>query len=188
MITDYLAKTREAICRLADNGEYGILLERVADVLCDTLVAGNKILLVGNGGSAADCQHIAGELVGRFRKNRPGLAAIALTVDTSILTACLNDFGADAVFARQVEALGKEGDMLWAYSTSGNSGNILAACEQARSNGMKILGFTGEDGGGMKDICDFCFRAPSDITSHIQECHLAAGHLLCLVLEERLSS
>ncbi len=186
MIASYLAKTRESIERLATDPAFQTLLDEIATALCGTLAAGNKILLVGNGGSAADCQHIAGELAVRFRKDRPALAAIALTVDTSVLTACLNDFGPLPVFARQVEALGKEGDVLWAFSTSGNSANIIEACKAARRMGIKVLGFTGGQGGELAGYCDWCFRAPSDITSHIQECHITAGHLLCHVIEERL--
>ncbi|MCD8138165.1 MAG: D-sedoheptulose 7-phosphate isomerase [Planctomycetaceae bacterium] len=184
MIASYLAKTRESIERLATDPALHALLEEIGTALCRTLEAGNKILLAGNGGSAADCQHMAGELAVRFRKDRPALAGIALTVDSSVLTACLNDYGPLPVFARQVEALGREGDVLWAFSTSGNSANIIEACKAARRIGMKVLGFTGGQGGELARYCDWCFVAPSDSTSHIQECHITAGHLLCWFIEE----
>ena len=182
----YFAQTRDVVAKLADEREYGALFRRVEDMLCGALSSGRKVLFAGNGGSAADCQHLAGELVIRFRKNRAALPAIALTVDTSVLTACLNDFGSEPVFARQVEALGREGDVLWAFSTSGKSPNVLAACTAAKRLGMKVLGFTGGTGGELAALCDLVFVAPSDVTSHIQECHIAAGHMLCLRIEETL--
>ena len=186
MIQSYLDSAQKAIGRLAGEPEYARLLEAAADLLVAALASGNKILFAGNGGSAADSQHLAGELVVRFRRDRPALPAIALTVDTSVLTACLNDYGPDPVFSRQVEALGREGDVLWAFSTSGNSRNILLACEAARKAGLKVLGFTGTGGGKMAEACDLLFQAPADVTSHVQECHIVAGHLLCLAIEERL--
>lgn len=187
MIASYLDGARDAISRLGEPSRLP-QYESMAELLCSALAAGNKILLAGNGGSAADCQHIAGELVVRFRRNRPALPAVALTVDTSVLTACLNDFGPEPVFARQVEALGRPGDIFWAFSTSGNSRNILEACRSAHSSGLKILGFTGGEGGELAKLSDVLFRAPSSVTSHIQECHITAGHMLCLVIEERLFS
>lgn len=185
MIASYLAKTRETINILADSASDPIF-ETMAEMLCECLRGGNKVLFIGNGGSAADCQHLAGELVGRFRKDRAALPAVALTVDTSILTACLNDFGADSVYVRQVEALGRPGDVLWAFSTSGASPNVLAACNTARERGLKVLGFTGTSGNMLAALSDCCFKAPSNVTSHIQECHITIGHMLCLVIEERL--
>ncbi len=182
---EYLKNAAAAVAQLT-GGRFPALCEEMATLLCDTLRNGNKILLAGNGGSAADCQHIAGELVVRFRKDRPGLPALALTVDTSVLTACLNDFGSGPVFSRQVETLGREDDVFWAYSTSGNSANILEACAAARARKMKILAFTGDSGGKLAPLADLAFRAPSSVTSHIQECHIAVAHALCLVIEERL--
>lgn len=185
MIHGYLAETVKTVSQLTDQRfleQYG----KMVDLLCGTLTNGGKILLAGNGGSAADCQHIAGELVVRFRKDRAGLAALALTVDTSVLTACLNDFGPEPVFRRQVETLGREGDVFWAFSTSGNSNNILEACDAARKQGMKILGFSGGDGGKLASHADLLFLAPSTVTSHIQECHISVGHMLCHVVEQRL--
>ncbi len=161
----YFQKSAAALSRVANDHNFADLFAEIADLLYDTLDAGGKVLFCGNGGSAADSQHLAGELVVRFRADRPAMAGIALTVDSSVLTAALNDY--------------------WAFSTSGSSKNILLACEAARRLGMKVIGFTGEKGGVMAGLCDLCFRAPSDITSHIQECHIAAGHMLCGVVEER---
>jgi len=147
------------------------------------LRAGGKVLLAGNGGSAADAQHWAGELVSRFYYDRPGLAAIALTTDTSVLTAIGNDYGYDYTFARQVEALGREGDVFIAISTSGNSPNILRAVEAARARGVGVIGFAGESGGKLAALCDICFRVPSGETPRIQEGHEFLGHLLCSLIE-----
>lgn len=185
-IRAYLAATAEAITKLSTDVSLLRDLETTGEALCAALAGGGKILLAGNGGSAADSQHIAGELVVRFRRDRPALPAIALTVDTSVLTACLNDFGSDPVFSRQVEALGREGDILWAFSTSGNSRNILEACKAAKKQKMRVIGFTGADGGELAKQADLAFKAPSTVTSHIQECHIAAAHLLCLMVEERV--
>lgn len=159
-----------------------------AELVAHALRAGGKVLLCGNGGSAADAQHIAGELVGRFKIERPAFHAVALTTDTSVLTAVANDYGFDEVFARQVEGLGAEGDVLMAYSTSGNSPNVLRAIEKARAIGMKTVGLTGAGGGQMVDRCDVCIMAPSDDTPIIQECHAAAGHTICLLVEQLLCS
>jgi D-sedoheptulose 7-phosphate isomerase len=145
-----------------------------------------KLLIAGNGGSAADAQHFAGELVSRFYFNRPALAAIALTTDTSILTAISNDYGYEDVFSRQVEALGQSGDVFIAISTSGNSPNILKALSKARELGLTTIGLTGRSGGKMKLLCDICLCAPSDSTPHIQECHLVIEHALCACIEEAL--
>jgi len=146
----------------------------------------NKLLFAGNGGSAADAQHWAGELVSRFNFDRPGLPGIALTTDTSILTAIGNDYGYDYVFARQVEALGRKGDVLLAISTSGNSKNIVRAIEAARTAGIAVIGFTGKSGGAMAESCDICFRMPSSETPKIQEGHEFLGHLLCGLIEQEI--
>lgn len=185
MDTSYLGRTAQTLAALAADPAAPALFSSMADLLWQSLSAGGKVLLCGNGGSAADCQHLAGELVVRFRKDRPALPGIALTVDTSVLTAALNDYGPTPVFARQVEALGRPGDVLWAFSTSGNSANILAAVEAARRVGMRVIGFTAANGGKLAPLCDFCFRAPSEVTSHAQECHITAGHMLCDELEIR---
>lgn len=144
---------------------------------------GCKIMFAGNGGSAADAQHWAGELVSRFYYDRPGLAAIALTTDTSALTAIGNDYGYDYVFARQVEALGRPGDVLFAISTSGRSKNILRAVQASKERQMRVIGFTGMHGGDLAKECDICFRIPSDETPRIQEGHEFLGHLICALIE-----
>lgn len=161
-------------------------LERAVAMCVECLGAGGKILFAGNGGSAADAQHWAGELVSRFYYDRPGLAAVALTTDSSILTAIGNDYGYDYVFARQVEALGRPGDVLVAISTSGNSPNILRAAEVARAAGIQVVGFTGASGGKLADVADICFRMPSDETPRIQEGHEFIGHMLCALIEARI--
>lgn len=148
------------------------------------LRAGRKMLFAGNGGSAADAQHWAGELVSRFYFDRPGLPAIALTTDTSILTAIGNDYGFDYVFARQVEALGKDGDVLVAISTSGRSKNILRAVDAAKARGLRVVGFSGLEGGDLAVLCDVCFCIPSVDTPRIQEGHEFIGHLLCALIEQ----
>ena len=158
-----------------------------AVALCvDALRNGRKILFAGNGGSAADAQHWAGELVSRFYYDRPGLPAIALTTDTSILTAIGNDYGYDYTFARQVEALGQEGDVLVAISTSGRSKNILRALDAAEQKGIKVIGFTGAGGGDMAGRCAICFQVPSTETPRIQEGHEFIGHLLCALIESEI--
>lgn len=162
------------------------LLVRAVELSVEALKRGKKLMFAGNGGSAADAQHWAGELVSRFYFDRPGLPAIALTTDTSILTAIGNDYGYDYVFARQVEALGAEGDVLFAISTSGNSKNILRAIQAARVAGISVIGFTGSSGGAMASDCDICFRTPSNETPKIQEGHEFLGHLLCGLIEHEI--
>lgn len=147
---------------------------------------GRKMLFAGNGGSAADAQHWAGELVSRFYYDRPGLAAIALTTDSSILTAIGNDYGYDYTFARQVEALGQSGDVFVAISTSGNSPNIIRAAEAARARGLHVIGFTGAGGGKLASLSDPCFHIPSTETPRIQEGHEFVGHMLCALIEAQM--
>lgn len=159
-------------------------IARAADLMRDAVLAGKKVLICGNGGSAADAQHIAAELVGRFVVERRPLAAIALTTDTSALTAIANDYGYEHVFSRQVEALGAEGDILIAITTSGTSKNVVAAATAARARGMKIIGLTGAKGAAFVASCDAGVAVPSNITARTQECHIAIGHLLCEVLDE----
>ncbi len=165
------------------------LRAQVLDVVTRCVAAlkrGNKILFAGNGGSAADAQHWAAELVSRFGYDRPGLAGIALTTDTSALTAIGNDYGYERVFARQLEALGHDGDVLFAISTSGNSTNILAAIDAARGLGIDVIGFTGRKGGAMASRCTVCLRMPSDETPKIQEGHELLGHLICGLIEREM--
>ena len=158
----------------------------VATACIDALRRGNKILFAGNGGSAADAQHLAGELVSRFNYDRPGLAAFALTTDTSVLTAIGNDYGYERLFARQVEAVGVAGDVLVAISTSGRSPNIVAALQVARAKGLVTVGLTGRGGGRMPELCDHCLRTPSDETPRIQEGHIAMGHTICWLIERAI--
>lgn len=154
-------------------------LVAIAESMTAALRAGRKILWCGNGGSAADAQHLAAEIVGRFRRNRRGMPSIALTTDTSILTAVANDFGYDTIFSRQVEALAVSGDVLVGISTSGNSPNVVAALEAARTQGVTTVAFTGEGGGKMAALADFLLAVPSCETARIQETHILAGHMLC---------
>ena len=162
--------------------------QQAAEVCINALKSGNKILLAGNGGSAADCQHIAGELVSRFEFDRPGLPAIALTVDSSILTAIGNDYGFEKLFVRQLQSLAKPGDVFFAYSTSGKSPNILRALEFAKSNGIQSIGFTGNRQGPMKSLCDYLLEVPSPDTPRIQEGHLVLGHIICGLIENAIFS
>jgi D-sedoheptulose 7-phosphate isomerase len=161
-------------------------IEQSARMMEASIRAGGKILIAGNGGSAADAQHIAGEFVSRFHFDRPGLPAIALTTDTSILTAIGNDYGYERVFSRQVEALGRSGDVLLVISTSGNSKNILMAIEAATKSGVKVIGLTGNGGGKMKDACDLCLRMPSDETPKVQEGHILVSHIMCGLVESQM--
>lgn len=162
-------------------------IEKVAALCIETLKKGNKIMFCGNGGSAADSQHLAAELVGRYKMNRPAMNAIALTVDSSILTAVGNDFGYDTIFERQIEGIGKSGDVLIGLSTSGNSKNVVLAFELARKKDIKTVALTGHSGGKMKGIADFTINVPSDVTNNIQEMHIAVGHLLCGVIEKEIN-
>jgi len=160
--------------------------ERWVESCEQALRAGNKLLFIGNGGSAADAQHLAAELVVRFKLTRRGLPALALTVDSSALTAIGNDFGFDQLFSRQVEALGAEGDVLIALTTSGNSENVLRAVPVAQAMGIQVVAMTGASGGKIATIADVCLRMPSDDTPRIQEAHTLLGHMLCDLLEQRM--
>lgn len=161
-------------------------IESAANRMIDAYRNGRKTLLAGNGGSAADAQHIAGEFVSRFYFDRPGLPSIALTTDTSILTAIGNDYGYEKVFARQVQAQGAQGDVFVGISTSGNSPNILAALATCRQMGIASIGFTGAGGGKMAELCDICIQVPSRETPRIQESHILIGHILCCLVEEAI--
>lgn len=162
------------------------ILEQIAEsavIIKNSLKNGKKVLFCGNGGSAADSQHLAAEFVGRFQKERVGLPAIALTVDTSILTAVANDYGYDTVFARQVQALGNDGDVLVGLSTSGNSKNVLAAIDVAKAKGMQCIGLTAQGGGKMAEVCDICMAVPCPVTARAQEIHILIGHILCELVD-----
>ena len=162
-------------------------LEAASLLAVETLRNGNKILLCGNGGSAADAQHIAAELTGRYKTERRGLAGIALTTDTSALTAIGNDYGYDRIFDRQVEALANKGDLIIGISTSGNSKNIVSALKLGRELGCKTLGFSGRDGGAMNEVCDINLIVPSNDTPRIQEMHILFGHTICQIIDNELS-
>lgn len=163
------------------------VIEKVSKACVEAMKNGAKVMFCGNGGSAADSQHLAAELVGRYKMNRPALNSIALTTDTSILTAVGNDFGYDTIFERQVEGLGKKGDVLIGLSTSGNSKNVLLAMQKAKSIGITTVAMTGEKGGKMKEQADFAINVPSDTTNHIQEMHIAVGHIICGIIEKELA-
>src|ERR1700691_1303369 len=159
-------------------------IARVSEVLIESLRAGHKVLLFGNGGSAADAQHIAAEFVGRFAFDRPALPALALSVNTSCVTAIGNDYGFDLVFSRQIEALGKRGDVAIGISTSGNSANVLRAMSTAKKMGIETVGLTGANGGPLADVVDYCICAPSSETPRIQECHILIGHIISELVEQ----
>ena len=162
-------------------------IEKCGRLIAETVHRGNKVLICGNGGSAADAQHIAAELAGRFEKERTGFAGIALTTDTSALTAISNDYGFERVFARQVEALAREGDLLIAISTSGTSPNIIAAVMEARRRGCKIIGMTGASGKKLAALSDLCIMVPSERTARIQELHITIAHIWCEMIDDSIS-
>lgn len=159
-------------------------IARAGEMAAEVLLAGNKLLFCGNGGSAADAQHLAAEFTGRFLKERRPLPALALHTNTSGLTAIGNDYGFDRVFARQVEAFGRPGDLLIGLSTSGNSANVLRAAEVAQRASLKVLGFTGQAGGALAEVSDLCLQAPSASTPRIQEMHILMGHIVCQIAED----
>ncbi len=162
------------------------VIEAMVEVLWERFERGGKVLLCGNGGSAADAQHLATELIVRLQHDRCPFPAIALTTDTSLLTAAGNDYGFEQIFARQVEGLGRPEDVLLAISTSGDSRNVILAVEEARRRGMKSLGFLGKGGGRLKTQVDVALVVPSSSTQHIQEAHITVGHILCAILENRI--
>jgi D-sedoheptulose 7-phosphate isomerase len=162
------------------------VLYEICELCVKTYKRGNKILIAGNGGSAADAQHFAGELVGTFNFNRPPLDAIALTTDTSILTAIGNDYGFSEIFSRQIKAHGKSGDVFIAISTSGNSESILNAIATSKELGIIVIGLTGFSGGKMKELCEYCICVPSTLTPRIQECHITIEHAICNYVERSL--
>jgi phosphoheptose isomerase len=174
-----------AYLRMRVANECGPEIVRAARAIIKCLHSGGKILFFGNGGSAADAQHLAAEFVGRFVVERQGLPAIALTTDTSILTAVGNDYGFDQIFARQVEALGRPGDVAVGISSSGNSPNVVLAIKSAKTLGLHTIGLSGRDGGTLAKDSDLAITIPSAITARIQECHLAIGHIWCELVEAR---
>ena len=185
-IVAYLTRSREVVEAAIGDGAFIATVAAIAERVAVALAAGNKVMFAGNGGSAADAQHLAGELLSRLNYDRAPAAAIALTTDSSVLTAIANDYGYERVFERQVQGLGRPGDVLVAISTSGRSPNILKAIAAARAGGLVAIGFTGISGGDMAAQCDLCLRAPSDSTPLIQQLHITVGHIVCGLVEERL--
>ena len=185
-ITDYLVQTRDSIQAAIDDPAFCRAIRDIAEVAENALRRGGKLLLAGNGGSAGDAQHLAGEMLSRLYYDRAPCAAIALTTDSSVLTAIGNDYGYDRVFERQNLGLGCPGDVLVAISTSGRSPNILRAIGAAREKRVTVVGFTGRTGGEMAALCDWCLHAPSNSTPIVQQIHITAGHMICGLVEERL--
>ena len=187
-VQESIANSVEAKQGLLGDSSLISLVGRISEVCLKALRSGNKVLLFGNGGSAADTQHIATELVGRFAFERPALPAIALSADTSALTAVSNDYGFDHVFSRQIEALGREGDVALGLSTSGNSPNVLRAISSAKKMKLHTIALTGKSGGKLK-LCadlDYCVCVPSEATARVQECHMLIGHIICELVEEEM--
>jgi D-sedoheptulose 7-phosphate isomerase len=171
----------EAVAR--DQGLHATLV-RAAEATTAALKSGHKLMAAGNGGSASDAQHVAAEFVCRLSDDRPAMRAVALTTNTSTLTAVSNDYGFERVFARQIEGIGQNGDVFLGISTSGNSANVLRALEQCRQMGIATIGLTGKSGGKMAPLCNYCLRVPSEVTMYIQQAHLALEHIFCLLVEQ----
>jgi D-sedoheptulose 7-phosphate isomerase len=188
VITDQIRRSIEVKNGILSDMDLIEKIGKAADIITNIYRAGNKTLLAGNGGSAADAQHIAGEFVSKFYFDRPAMASIALTTDTSILTAIGNDYGYDRLFERQVQAQGVKGDVFIGISTSGNSENIIKALAVCKSKGIFTIGLTGESGGKMAGYCDICISVPSSETPRIQESHILIGHIICCLVEENLFS
>lgn len=185
-IIDQIQQAQQVMAAMLKDASLQANLACAAEACIHSLKNGGKILLAGNGGSAADAQHIAGEFVSRFAFDRPGLAAVALTTDTSILTAIGNDYGYAKLFSRQLQALGNKGDVFIGYSTSGQSPNILQAFETAKEKGLVCIGMTGNRGGPMRQLCQYALEVPSHDTPKIQEGHLVLGHILCGLVEKAM--
>ncbi len=183
LVRHQLAESIRTMQAVHDDGELHASLVAMGKLTAESLQRGGKLLVAGNGGSAADAQHLVAEFVVRLTVDRPALRAVALTTDTSILTAGGNDYGFEAVFARQIEALGQAGDVFLGISTSGNSPNILRALRQAKLQGMATFGFSGNGGGMMRELCDWNVVVPSTTTMNIQESHLALEHIYCMLVE-----
>ena len=175
---------KEMVAKLESTGIETIT--SASDMIIQCFERGNRVYICGNGGSAADAQHIAGELVGRFKRERKGLPAIALSTDTSVITSIANDYSYKDIFVRQVEALVNKGDILWAISTSGNSQNVVAAAESARQKGAKILAFTGQTGSKLEKLADLCLCSESDSTAQSQQIHQIAYHIICDLVEQSI--
>lgn len=182
MINSLLSEISNNFIKLSKDHSDTIL--KAANLIIMSLENGGKVMFCGNGGSAADSQHLSAELVGRYRRNREPLASISLTTDTSAITAIGNDFSFDDIFSRQVESIGKNSDVLYAISTSGKSKNIINAINAAKKNKIKVIGITGQDGGHMKSKCDILINVPAKRTDRIQEMHIAVGQIICQVIED----
>ena len=185
-ILRYLTESRDTIQAAIDDPAFCGAIDEIAGAITTALADGRKLLLAGNGGSAADAQHIAGEMLSRFDRDRPPVAAIALTTDSSVLTAIGNDYGYERLFERQIMGLGCPGDVFIGISTSGRSPNVIRAIDAARQRRLVTIGFTGRSGEEMVSRCDLCLRAPSDSTPLIQQFHITAGHIICGLVEKRL--
>jgi D-sedoheptulose 7-phosphate isomerase len=185
-LQDYLDQSAGAVDVFRSDQAYAGLLTSMTEALVTSLRHGGKLLIAGNGGSAGDAQHLAGEFSGRMLYDRPPLPAVALHCDTSALTAIGNDYGFEQIYERQVLALGRPGDVFWALSTSGNSSNVVRALRAARTQGVVTIGFTGAGGGEMAGLCDMLLKAPSTFTPVIQQVHMVAGHILCALVERAI--
>lgn len=185
-IASELQKTVGVVRRIVADGEIAAQVEAIVGACVEALRSERKILFAGNGGSAADAQHLAGELVGRLAFDRPGLAAFALTTDTSVLTAIGNDYGYDRVFSRQIDGVGRSGDVFFGISTSGRSANVLDALRECRRKGIVTVGLTGQGGGDLVALCDHCIRIPATETPKIQEGHIVVGHIICALIEREM--
>ena len=185
-ISNQVKESYETKKAILENKELMDLIQEVSKKTIEIYKNGNKTLIAGNGGSAADSQHIAGEFVSKFYFDRPGLASIALTTDTSIITAIGNDYGYEKLFSRQIQANGNKGDLFIGISTSGNSKNIIESLKECKDKGIITVGLTGLKGGQMADICDYCIKIPSNETPRVQESHILIGHIICAVVEEEL--
>ena len=184
IITERIKESIEVKNRILSDDALLMKIQEASDIVRNALLKGNKILLCGNGGSASDALHIAGEFVGRFQKDRHSLPAICLNADVATLTSIANDFGYDHVYERAVEGYSEPGDVLIGISTSGNSGNVLKAMEKASELGIKTIALAGKDGGKMKSLADVALVVPSDCTARIQESHITIGHIICELVEE----
>lgn len=183
-IEDYIKDSINTKQNLLTNPEMLSVIEKSANVIIETFKMGGKVLTAGNGGSAADAQHLAAEFVGKFSYDRIALNAIALTINSSITTAIGNDYGNDYIFARQIQAYGKPNDVFIAISTSGNSKNIILAIEEAKKIGLKVIGLTGKNNSLMDNICDYLIKIPSDKTSIVQETQIMTEHIICALVEK----
>lgn len=186
LIQGHIEESYKTKIKILEDKKLIDVIKQVAQITIEAYKNGNKTLIAGNGGSAADAQHMAGEFVSRFYFDRPGLASVALTTDTSILTAIGNDYGYEKVFARQIQAQGSQGDVFFGISTSGNSPNIIAAIEECKQKGILTVGLVGEKSCKMDEICDYIIKVPSSETPRIQESHILIEHMICALVEEAI--